>query len=313
MVNHLLLNFVIRELGTGKQTSRGNYSFHCPFCNHHKPKLEIQLEENNTGINEFHCWACDIKGKNLIQLFGKLKISQDRKEELKNIIKSTKNFDNDFNNNPSEKFKLKLPDEFISLKDVTNKNVEAKHALHYLKKRGVNKYDIIKYNIGYCEHGKYKDRIIFPIYNSEYELVFFDARTYKDNPLRYIKPECSKDIIANEHFINWNLPIILCEGIMDAISIKRNVIPLLGKIIQPELMKKLLTFPSNKIYIALDNDAIKKAVDFCEMLMNEGKEVYFIEMSEGDASYMGFEKFTKHIQNSEKLNYSKLLGLKLNI
>jgi hypothetical protein len=36
-------------------------------------------------------------------------------------------------------------------------------------------------------------------------------------------------------------------------------------------------------------------------------------MSEGDASYMGFEKFTKHIQNSEKLNYSKLLGLKLNI
>ncbi len=38
--------------------------------------------------------------------------------------------------------------------------------------------------------------------------------------------------IPFEIFINWNSPIIRCEGMFDAISIKRNAIPLLGKNIQ---------------------------------------------------------------------------------
>jgi hypothetical protein len=42
----------------------------------------------------------------------------------------------------------------------------------------------------------------------------------------------SRDIIGFELFINWNVPIILCEGVFDAIAIKRNAIPLLGKTIQ---------------------------------------------------------------------------------
>ena len=40
-------------------------------------------------------------------------------------------------------------------------------------------------------------------------------------------------------------------------AIKRNVIPLLGKNIQDKLKKKLVTSQVQKIYIALDKDAIK--------------------------------------------------------
>jgi hypothetical protein len=43
MVNQALLSTINSVLGVGKKTSKGNYAYHCPFCNHHKPKLEINL------------------------------------------------------------------------------------------------------------------------------------------------------------------------------------------------------------------------------------------------------------------------------
>ena len=44
MINELLVDLVDRVIGKGKRTSRGNQSYHCPLCNHHKPKLEIKKE-----------------------------------------------------------------------------------------------------------------------------------------------------------------------------------------------------------------------------------------------------------------------------
>ena len=96
-------------------------------------------------------------------------------------------------------------------------------------------------------------------------------------------------------------------------SIKRNAIPLLGKTIQKSLMKKLITSSVQKIYIALDKDAIKQALNFCETLMNEGKEVYLVDIDDKDPSDMGFEKFTNLIQNTLPLTFSNLLEKKLQI
>jgi transcription elongation factor Elf1 len=45
MVNELLVNLVNNVLGTSKRTARGNQAYNCPFCNHHKPKLEINFTE----------------------------------------------------------------------------------------------------------------------------------------------------------------------------------------------------------------------------------------------------------------------------
>ena len=77
----------------------------------------------------------------------------------------------------------------------------------------------------------------------------------------YIYPMAGSEI-GFEYFINWNVPVILCEGIFDAIAIKRNAIPLLGKTIQKSLMKRIINSSVEKIYIALDKDAIKQALTF---------------------------------------------------
>ena len=144
--------------------------------------------------------------------------------------------------------------------------------------------------------------------------MYFVARSFdKNSYVKYRNPQISRNIIPNEHFINWKLPIILCEGLFDAIAIKRNAIPLLGKNIQLELMKKIVSSFVQKIYIALDKDAIKQALHFCEQLMAEGKEVYLVDMQDKDPSEMGFKNFTKLIQKTVPLTYSSLLEHKLSL
>ncbi len=309
MVNQLLVTLVNSVLGSGKATARNNYAYHCPFCNHHKPKLEVNLTENREGKNPWHCWACDVRGTTIYSLFKQLKTDISKFTELKSLVKTSKSIkDTKIINS------ISLPNEFISLYNVDTSDIITRHALAYLKKRHISKYDILKYNIGYCKEGLYKNMIIIPTYDADGRLNYFTARSFEKEPyIKYRNPSVSRDIIPNEHLINWNIPIILCEGPFDAIAIKRNAIPLLGKNIQSSLMKKIVTSVVDKIYIALDRDAIKQALKFCERLMAEGKEVYLVDMQDKDPSEMGFKNFTRLIQKTVPLTYSNLLEQKLSI
>ena len=210
--------------------------------------------------------------------------------------------------------RAELPKDFIPLINPPLNSLTAKKAISYLKNRGITKEDIIKYNIGYCEFGLFSNMIVIPSYDTNGNLNYFTARNFdKNSPIKYKNPDVTRDIIGLEHFINWNVPIILCEGMFDAIAIKRNAIPLLGKTIQKSLMKRIINSSVEKIYIALDKDAIKQALNFCETLMNEGKEVYLVNLEDKDPSEMGFEKFTNLIQNTLPLTFSNLLEKKLQI
>ncbi len=121
----------------------------------------------------------------------------------------------------------------------------------------------------------------------------------------------SKDMVPFELFINWSSPLVLVEGMFDALAVKRNAIPLLGKHIQRELMKKIVTSQVQKIYIALDKDAQKDAVKFCEQLMNEGKEIYLVDLEDKDPSEMGFKAITNLIQKTTPLDQYGLMAKKL--
>jgi len=311
-INHILLNLVISVLGNGKSTSKGNYAFHCPECDHHKPKFEVNFDETSPNFQSFNCWVCGYKGKSLLNLFRKRGANAEKLQELKSLVKV-----NSLTKNSayvSYKSTVALPKEFKSLLNTDKNDIMARHALAYLKSRRISIEDIVKYNIGFCEDGKYSKMIIIPSYDGQGNLNYFTARNFdKSSPKTYSNPDVSKDIIPFELFINWNVPIIICEGTMDAITIKRNSIPLLGKVIHPKLMTKIVTSQVQKIYIALDKDAIKKALDFCEVLMNEGKEVYLVEIDGKDPNYLGFEKFTKILHNVQPLTFSKLLEKKLSL
>lgn len=307
MVNELLINLINNVLGVGKRTARGNQAHHCPFCNHHKPKLEINFSENKKGYNPWHCWVCDKKGTKLSTLFKQIGATKEQFADLKKLV----NNENEYTPSKDKSTQqLHLPKEFSYILD--NKDLTARHALAYLKSRNISRSDILKYNMGYCATGEYANKIIIPSYDESGILNFFVGRSFEKDPyMKYKHPKVSTDIVPFEMFINWGLPLILCEGPFDAIAIKRNAIPLLGKNLQSSLMKKILTSKVKKIYIALDTDALKKALHYAEQFINEGKEVYLVEMNEKDPAEMGFIDFTKHIQTTPQLTQYRLMEKKL--
>ena len=304
MVNHLLVNIVNSVLGAGKSTARGNQAYHCPFCHHSKPKLEVNFTDGQK--NPWHCWVCNKKGTNLITLLKQAKAPEDKITEIKKHVSYK-----DYRDNTKKVEAINLPKEFKPLLELTKSDIKGRQALAYLKKRGVSKADIMRYNIGYCDGGVYDYMIIIPSYSHEGSLNYFVARNYNPHsPVKYKNPPMSKDVVPFELFINWSSPLILVEGMFDALAVKRNAIPLLGKHIQRELMKKIVTSEVKKIYIALDQDAQKDALKFCEQLLNEGKEVYLVNMQEKDPSEMGFKEVTKLIQETTPISGYDLMSLK---
>ena len=300
-----LLGSLEQHLGKGHKKSKDNYAFHCPFCNHRKPKLEVDLHTNEKGENNYACWACKTRGKTIRSLLHRLHLPDENIQEIvKYIPKGSKT---DYKIVQS----LTLPKEFAPLHDISHTSVSANIARSYLKKRGISEIDIQRYNIGYCFEGEYGGRIIIPSYDSNNQLNYFTARSFQENLISYKNPSVSRDIIFFENLINWNKPIILCEGPFDAIAIRRNAVALLGKTVSNALLKKILTSPLEDIYIALDKDAKKSAMEYCEQFLNMGKRTFFIDMEDKDPSLMGFEIFTKKIQQAEELTLTSLLQYKM--
>ena len=307
MINELLVNLVNTVLGTGKRTARGNQSYHCPFCNHHKPKLEVNFTENKKGYNPWHCWVCGKKGKTIKGLFKLLKTPSDKFIELSKLVKTGSQVEEVIVEN-----KVVLPKEFKPI--LSTPGFTARRAYNYLKNRNISDDDMIKYNLGYCDFGRYKNMVIIPSYDQNGELNYFTGRSFEKDPfIKYRNPECSRDIIPFELFVNWGSPLVLCEGPFDAMAIKRNAIPLLGKNIQSNLLKKIVQSTVEKIYIALDTDAMKQSLKHCEYLLNQGKEVYLVELEGKDPSDLGFSYFTKLIQNTYPLDEYNLMEKKLSL
>jgi len=312
MENAALLVLLESVLGAGHKTSRGNHAFKCPFCQHHKNKLEINVVTNEKSENPWHCWVCEAKGKTIRSLFKSIKVPANKVAELNMIVVPGK-----------KEFKqhldiISLPKEFISLVNIDKldkvTSLEARRALRFLKKRGITQEDIIKYNIGFCYDGPYKNRVIIPSYDETGSVNYFIARAFIDEMTKYKNPPTdAKSAIGLELFINWDAPIILLEGMFDALTVKRNVIPLFGKIIHEKLLAKLVRSTVNRIYIALDPDAIKNALKHAEMLMSYGKEVYLVELDGKDANEIGFERFLNTIEQSQPLTFQSLLTKKLQL
>jgi len=302
-----LLGSIENILGKSHKRARENYAFYCPFCNHRKPKLEINMATNEEGYNPWECWVCQTKGRTIRSLLKQLKTPREQAAEvLKYLPKGT-----------TIEYKglsiIELPKEFQPLYSASTTSVVANLVKKYLYERGLTDNDFIKYGIGYATTGEYGGRVIIPSYSGSNQLNFFVARTYDGNYFKYKNPEASKDIIFFENLINWDTPIILCEGVFDAIAIRRNAIPLLGKSVSNSLYKKIITSRLKDIYIALDTDAQDKALTIAEKFLNEGKRVFLINLPDKDPSQMGFRPFTELIQSAEELDLSGIMMHKLDL
>lgn len=300
-----ILRLVEKLLNRSTQLRNNEHAYHCPFCNHHKKKLQI-----NYNTFRWHCWICNTGGYNLKQLFKKLKASRELFSQLFELMDDVIPLKHNYSKDKVDE-KISLPKEYIPLYDVRN-TPDYKRVIMYLKQRGITKEDILKYSMGYCEDGAYSSRIIIPSYNSVGDLNYFVGRDIYDSKLKYKNPPVSKDIVGFELFVNWDEPLVLVEGVFDAISIRRNAIPLFGKTIPKSLERKIVENNVKDIYISLDNDALQDSLKISERFMKQGRNVYMIDIADGkDPSSIGFKNFHNLLNTTEELDFSTLMKYRL--
>ena len=291
-------------MGKGKINSNDNVAFHCPFCHHNKKKMEV-----NIVTQYWHCWVCNAAGRKLAVLFRKLNV---QREKVSKLIQLLDDVEYKPTKTTTDTPVLQLPEGYRPLWVLQEMSPEFRNAVYYLKKRNITIHDILKYRIGYCRKGPYKGKIIIPSYDANGSLNYFVARAYyEQDKFKHKNPPASKDIVGFELHINWNMPIILVEGAFDAIAIKRNAIPLFGKTISNTLKKRIVEKGVKEIYICLDKDARKQALEAAEYFMANGITVYFVDLTEKDPSELGFEKIISQIQSTEVLSNEKLMEQKI--
>jgi DNA primase len=166
--------------------------------------------------------------------------------------------------------------------------------------------------MGFCPKGLYAGRVIIPSYDSNNKLNYFIARSvFDDEPYKYKNPPVSKNVIMFENQINWSEPITLCEGAFDALSIKRNAIPILGKFIPKKLMDSIYERGVTKINILLDSDAQDQALYYTIYFQKQGIDTKNIIPSEKDASEMGFSDINEIIKNVKPTEFGDIISQKL--
>ena len=274
-----ILNRVLSSNGT-KLRKQDEYMYWSPFISHHKPKLQINI---TTG--KWHCWVSNQGGHNLFQLFKKVGASNEHFSELGELVDDLPRYKK---TEDTSKEVVQLPKEYKALWNGGDSIVK-RHALSYLYKRGITDADILKYDIGYCDSGLYSNRIIIPSYDSDGKLNFFVGRDFYSSKMKYRNCTTSKDIIGFDLFINWDEPIILCEGVFDAMAFKRNSIPLFGKTVMTNLKKKIIEFRVKTIYLALDNDAIMDAVKISDEFISNGIEGVPLTQSKAINEFLNFD------------------------
>ncbi len=286
----------ILKKALGSYYSNGDeHMFMCPKCDHHKRKLSVNIKKN-----VFKCWVCDYSGKSIATLLKRRSTELYLKwKELQSEVDIAVEYDNLFFSPKIETIEeVKLPVNFKSLSDSSTKGKEK--ALKYLYSRGLTFQDILKWKIGFCDYGEYKDRIIIPSFDSEGELNYFVSRTYNNfSYAKYKNPPKTKDIIFNDLMVDWRKDIVLVEGAFDALK-SENCIPILGSTLKEDslLLKKMCDY-SPKIFLALDPDADSKAYKIANLLLRNDLEVYKIDvLPYNDIAEMPKEEFNKRKQNA---------------
>jgi DNA primase (bacterial type) len=174
-----------------------------------------------------------------------------------------------FDNELRTKFDATIKPNVIKSLPINDMARNHGYAHEYLIKRGVTDGEMIKYSIRASleKTGPYKNSIIFPMFGEKDWLDYFVCRKYDNSKPKYVNAPWSKDdTLFEAHAINTDdrvkNPWVICEGIFDALAIRRvgyNAVALLGKTATSQQLKTLIMFKQFLIY--LDEDAFSQAIN----------------------------------------------------
>jgi Toprim domain-containing protein len=184
----------------------------------------------------------------------------------------------------------------------------------YLKEdRGLMRQTLQLMKVGYCEKGKFWGYIIFPVFDLEGTVVYWQGRRFKSRTPKFWNPASSskKEICYQIGGTRETHKIVIVESIINALTLvgadiptRWAVIALLGKTMSEQQKERILGYEKSlhEIVIALDPDTRKKNehIDIAQKLSGYGFVVRLAKFPEGeDVNSVGRLKAWELIHTAE--------------
>ena len=254
--------------------------------------------------------------------------------------------------------------EYFQQNLLTKNDSEVKNAREYLKDRGIRLEDVKQFKLGFAldewdglnsflrskgvdlkliersglvipreskegYYDRFRDRIVFPIFDVKSQCVGFGARTMKDEKgAKYINSPDTPVYTKGQHLFGLQLTrhaitkkdfVIVVEGYMDMIIPFQygvdNIVASLGTALTTEQIRLLRRYTSN-IVMLFDADAAGQAaiVRSLDLLIEQDMNVRVASLAadEDPDSYIrksGLDEFNKRIQEAQSLFDFKLQWL----
>jgi len=239
-----------------------------------KKKLVIRIDSDH-----YHCWVCDIKGRDLVYLL--------RSHFPHFLAEYQEKF-------YSKKNKLILPEQTVEIPVVVpkgfrllatsldSKDPDIKDTIRYVRSRGLTNRDLWYFKFGTCTTGRYRRRVIMPSFDEVGDINYFVARTIDqdDKKMKYINAKVpKKNVIFNEINIDWNRELTLVEGPFDLTKCDSNSTCLLGSHFSEDysLFQKIIKSGTN-VLLAMDADMTLKAQEYAKKLSSYGIDVRILDL-----------------------------------
>lgn len=306
---------ILRDILGDFTKSGQEYLFSCPNpgCNHQKKKMSINLDKN-----KFKCWICEFSGSSIFKLvrrFGSFRHKEEwprTQDEFRRINELPSTLKKLFEDEESQEKTFELPEEFQSL---SFRTAESEEAREYFSRRGGEFEDLYRWKPGFCASGDFSGRILFPSFNMDGKINYWVGRAINKREWPpYKNLQSTRNIIFNELLIDWDLPVVLTEGIFDSIIAGKNSIPILGSTLQEnsKLFQKIV-HEDAVVYLALDPDAEKKSFKLIKQFLEYNIELFNVNI-EGfkDVGEMTKEEFQKRKAQASMITQENFLDNKIN-
>lgn len=268
MVSEDLELLIRRYLMLGKLSPRGFETIKCAKCNDYKARGAFKFEHGTCVYNCFNCAAKAVhKGdekisRNMTDILTSFGIPESEIEKCVTLsFFKPKTTAIPTTDQPAIKKNLELPSVEAPLPPQsvlisTDSSPWCEVAREYLKGRGIQ-LDTPFY---VSDHEKWMCRVIIPYFFRE-KIVFWQARSMDEiiTP-RYKNPSVEKENIffnMDELYRHTEDPLFVTEGPLDALSIGRNAVALLGSSLSEFREKELTRVAARrKVIFVIDKNLI---------------------------------------------------------
>jgi len=287
------------------EASEENFHLCCPVCNDlrkSKKKLYVSLA---TGW--YNCWVCNTSGKNINFLFRKH--APQYSLQCQELFPSSAIVSHE---SLEEKIIVELPRDAVLVSD-ESKDPDTRAVFRYLKARGMSRLDMYRWRVCVSQQFYFRRKAIFPSFDDAGILNYYVARSIDETKFKYNNAKVPKSrIIFNEIDLDWKEPIIVVEGVFDAVKCPDNTAIALGSTLSKDsaLFKKLSQHQCTVI-IAFDEDAETKSHKVCKKLYRAGCSVYKVTVRENDLGSRSSADVENILKTAESWSQISLLSHKI--